>query len=290
MKIFVLELFEKKEKEYIPDNVKINSYSIGKTYLLLKSFGINTLAKDNFGKKIDVLCLGIKCIERIDFKTIIQNLRKIPNINIISNSEEVNVPFFTLYYDDVFFYFRFCYLPIENYDLDFISNILKGSWSLNFQINEKDLLSLINVRVAEEILKFIIGNKSFFQTLKLVNIWAESKVIHNSSLGYLGEINWVIFLLKIVQMFPKRNTFNVIQKFFYFYSRWRFGIERSIILKEKEILKTKESFQNYKQFLVPITIPYYSFINLTYTVFSDTYKVIKDEFKQGLKILKKKKN
>lgn len=157
-------------------------------------------------------------------------------------------------------------------------------------------------RVTEQILKSTKNNGSFCLALKVIRFWARNRAIYSSVMGYLGGVSWAILVAKICQLFPNANTATIVQKFFFFYSRWEFGIDRPIALRGKDLPSSRNwasnrssslvtfgqryiPFRDRERSLMPIITPCYPSMNSTYTVIHRTVNLMKKEFERGHGIL-----
>jgi len=144
------------------------------------------------------------------------------------------------------------------------------------------------VRVTHFLQERVKGNDAFEVALRTIKAWARTRGIYSSVMGYLGGVSWAILVTKICQLFPNANAATVVRKFFFFYSRWKFGPERPVYLLSATEQKKRycaDPSRDGERPLMCIVTPVSPTINTSYNVTKATFRLIVREFMRADKIV-----
>lgn len=184
----------------------------------LLTFGSYRLGVHGPGADMDVLCVAPKHATRAAFfSTFAPYLASQPDVFAVQAVAEAYVPVLkcviqTFHVDIVFAQLKLSRIP-RNLDIQWAGH-LQG-------VDPKTVLSLNGVRVTDGILALVPNRAVFRSVLRFIKIWASKRAIYSNVMGYLGGVSWAILTARICQLFPNLNPLAMVQKFFTFYSLWK---------------------------------------------------------------------
>lgn len=105
-------------------------------------------------------------------------------------------------------------LPIVPSDLDISQNsVLSG-------IDEVNLLSLSECRVADQILDLVPNFENFRTTLRCVKYWAKRRGVCVNAPGYLREVDCAVMVARVCQAYPNAAPSTLVTMFFSIFGQW----------------------------------------------------------------------
>jgi len=258
-------------------------------HVLVVEFGSYALNVYNPHTDIDLLCYTSRHVSREEFfETVFRKLKNDDSVNQPQKLVDAYVPLLKFTYKGLDIDLVFAALPRDSLnDVNIHDDEL-----LEEMKDEKDILSLNGARVTRFLQNRVQGNEAFQVALQTIKTWARARGIYSSVMGYLGGVSWAILVTKICQLFPNKNAATVVRKFFFFYSRWRFGPERPISLlsaSERILQVHSELSRDGEVPLMLIDTPVNPTMNTSYNVTKATFRLMMSEFKRGDQLLSPKK-
>lgn len=251
------------------------------------TFGSFRLGVHGPGSDIDTLCIGCQFVTREHFfGELFDRLKQDSRVDELAAVPDAYVPVMTMRFRGVHLDLLYAKLNLnvipENFNI-FDNNNLRG-------IDDKSVLSLNGCRVTDMILSLVPNVEAFRTTLRAIRLWAKKRAVYSNVFGFLGGVSWAILVARVCQLYPNASPSTLISRFFHFYSIWKWPNPLMLcdIAHDDTMLLSVWNPMNPKDRndLVPIITPAYPSMNSTYNVSLTTQRILVDEFKKGLAIVK----
>ncbi|XP_044330103.1 nuclear poly(A) polymerase 4 [Triticum aestivum] len=105
-------------------------------------------------------------------------------------------------------------LAVVPSDLDISQN------SVLYGVDEVNLLSLSECRVADQILDLVPNIENFRTTLRCVKYWAKRRGVCVNAPGYLREVDCAVMVARICQAYPNAAPSTLVTMFFSIFGEW----------------------------------------------------------------------
>ncbi|EGR32994.1 nuclear poly polymerase npap nucleotidyltransferase protein binding, putative [Ichthyophthirius multifiliis] len=257
-------------------------------------FGSYKLKVNSRGSDIDAVCLCPFYVEREKnfFGDLVHILSQKKEITELFPIQEASVPIIKMQFQGILFDLSFARAPtqFQSDKIDLTSNqMLLG-------MDERSCKSFNGYRVAEWLSKKenIQNYENFQSILKCIKLWAQNRGIYSNIIGYLSGIGWTILVSKICQLFPNYSLNQLLERFFFLYSRWRwqdFPVQVEYIVDDvaNSKLSADQWRPEYKSSMMIIT-PCFPCMNCAHNVSSTTLRIIQEQLWHGYETICKIQN
>ncbi|XP_053696868.1 poly(A) polymerase type 3-like [Sabethes cyaneus] len=237
-------------------------------------FGSYRLGAYDKNADIDVVCVAPRDVKRSDyFGSFFELLKRQPEVTWCQALEDATVPIIKINFDGIEFDLLFIKLALakvpDNFDL--FDDMLLDKADCHSKRN------LNGVRVTEEILRLVPDIDSFRLALRVIKLWAKSRGIYSSLMGYLGGISWTILLARTCQLHPNATAATLVHNFFLVFSGW----DWSQLVRLKQV-GTVVSIK--RSSLMPIITPVDPQENTAFKVSRSARQMIIDELHRGKQV------
>lgn len=129
------------------------------------------------------------------------------------------VPVITFSFGNVDIDLVFACIPVPTLDdLDIFDD------KILMNVEPQSITSLNGVRVTDAIYSLVPNVENFRSVLRIIKLWARVRGIYSNVFGFLGGVSWAILTARICQLYPKALPASLIQRFFKFYSLWKWPL------------------------------------------------------------------
>ena len=243
-------------------------------------FGSYRLGVDSPGSDIDSCLITPKYVKKEDFfDGLYSSLRNNALITDCKAIPTAKVPIITMVYNNV--------------DVDLsLAPLQRSSLDEDLDLTDNNILSGVDLptqralngpRVSDTMLQLVHNKPVFRNALRAIKLWAKNRGIYSNALGYLGGVTWAIMLARVCIQFPSANVADILNKFFTFYSEWKWQEAVPISICEVEKPPHLRFFNwrpNNKEHMIVLT-PCYPTMNSTYNVTISNLSVIVSEIKRA---------
>lgn len=249
-------------------------------------FGSCRLQVHTSNSDIDTLLVTPAHITRdLFFSGLFPFLEKDSRISKIIAVPDAYVPVITFSIGNVEIDLVFACIPVPSLE---DANILEDAILKN--VEPQSITSLNGLRVTEALYSLVPNVDNFRSTLRLVKLWARVRGVYSNVFGFLGGVSWAILTARVCQLYPKALPASLIQRFFKFYSLWKWPLPIKLRTDVTDVdldIPVWDPNRNVRDanHLMPIITPCFPPINSTHNVSKSTFRVIKQEFERADKIM-----
>ncbi|EPR78646.1 poly(A) polymerase [Spraguea lophii 42_110] len=254
------------------------------------TFGSYRLGVHSQGADIDTLCAAPKHVSRLDFFHIFyEELENNGDVTELSKIEEAYVPLIRLKYDGISIDLLFARLNLSVVD----SSVNVQNNALLKNMDEKCILSLNGVRLANDILNLIPNTQTFQSALRCIKYWGHKRYVYGHVYGYFGGVAYAITVARICQMYPNASSFMIVKYYFETFAKWKWPLP--VILKEIEDYKYNfkvwdpKAYPSDRFHKMPVITPAYPSMCSTHNVITSTQTRFLEELNRSIDIFKENK-
>eukprot|EP00928_Gymnodinium_smaydae_P040597 TRINITY_DN27517_c0_g1_i1.p1 TRINITY_DN27517_c0_g1~~TRINITY_DN27517_c0_g1_i1.p1 ORF type:complete len:551 (+),score=63.44 TRINITY_DN27517_c0_g1_i1:63-1715(+) len=261
----------------------------------LRTLGSYRLGVVHPGSDIDTLCIGSPGISReAFFTTLVEKLAVHSSVKECVPIPDAYTPIIKLKVRGVSIDLLYARLLVNLSEVDQPDEVVTKDECLK-NMDERCVRCLNGFRVADLILNLVPNQDTFRQTLRVVKYWARQRGIYSNVLGFFGGITWSLLVARVCQLFPNYAPNQLLSTFFVVYSGWDWPkpvILCDIVDRQGEpgMYKFKVWNKNNPQdraHLMPVITPAFPSMNSTHNVTETTKRILIEEFKRGLEIVKR---
>lgn len=247
------------------------------------------------GSDIDTLCIAPPSVRREDFfSSFVEQLDRHADITECVPIPDAYTPIIKLKMRGVCIDLLFARLaqPLAAEE-DYLEAVREDDVLCN--MDEKSVRCLNGFRVADQILSLVPNQETFRRTLRFVKYWARRRLIYSNVLGFFGGITWSLLVARVCQLYPYYAPSQLVNRFFRLYLQWNWT--KAVMLCEIMEPREDPGFAGLKvwnpktnpadrQHVMPVITPAFPAMNSTYNVTETTKRIMLEEFKRGLEVMK----
>lgn len=253
------------------------------------TFGSYRLGVHGPDADIDALCIVPRHITRDDFFGTFPALLKVAqDVASVTAIPDAFVPVVKLECQGIHVDLVFARLDLPSIPPDFRLDP-KTVLSLVTSDDVKSVQAVNGCLVTDAVLASAPVPRTFRIVLRAVKCWARRRGIYSNVMGYLGGVNWAILVARISQLFPDVTPMRLLERFFLFYSTWKWTVPIQLCATPTPPLPTL-NFRQYSDSsgdVMPILTPCYPSVNTAYNVTPHTLALMTAEFKRAHEIVTK---
>lgn len=280
----VLRALDKIVKEWVKQLARQRGHCDERANALLFTYGSYHLGVDVPGADIDTLCVGPKYVNREkDFFAILHDilaqmeevteLQPIPNAHIPAMKFKLHGIAINLLYASVS-------LTVVPSDLDISQrSVLSG-------VDEVNLRSLNECRVADQILDLVPNIENFQTTLRCFQYWAKRSGVCSNAAGFLREVDCALLVARVCQVYPNAAPSTLVTRLFSIFAEWYWPNPVMLCFMDQDrelgfpVWDSRRNRDDWNH-VMPIITPAYPCRNSTVHVVASTLEVMKEQFRIG---------